>query len=59
MLSNVLRTKSCLIQIAGRAARNKNGRVFMCCNHISSSLEGAINEINHRRNIQLSSLNSH
>jgi excinuclease UvrABC helicase subunit UvrB len=56
--NNFLRTKSCLIQIAGRAARNKNGRVFMCCNHISSSLSEAINEINYRRNIQLLNIES-
>jgi excinuclease UvrABC helicase subunit UvrB len=54
--NNFLRTKSCLIQIAGRAARNKNGQVFMCCNHISSSLADAIDEINYRRDIQLSNL---
>jgi len=54
--NNFLRTKSCLIQIAGRASRNKNGKVFMCCDTISSSLADAINEINYRRNIQLSKI---
>jgi len=56
--NNFLRTKSCLIQIAGRASRNENGQVFMCCNHISSSLSEAIEEIDYRRNIQLSNSNS-
>jgi len=52
--NNFLRTKSCLIQVSGRAARNINGEVFMCCNHISSSLAGAIEEIDYRREKQLS-----
>jgi excinuclease UvrABC helicase subunit UvrB len=56
--NNFLRTKSCLIQIAGRASRNKNGKVFMCCNHISSSLSDAITEIDYRRNVQLLSIGS-
>ena len=51
--NNFLRTKSCLIQIAGRASRNKDGKVFMCCNHISSSLDETIKEIDYRREIQL------
>lgn len=56
--NNFLRTKSCLIQIAGRAARNVNGKVFMCCDHISSSLQETIEEIDHRREVQLSYLGS-
>jgi len=56
--NNFLRTKSCLIQVSGRAARNTNGEVFMCCNHISSSLEGAIEEIEYRREKQLSLIGS-
>ena len=56
--NNFLRTKSCLVQIAGRASRNVNGKVFMCCNHISSSLQETIEEIDHRREVQLSYLGS-
>tara|TARA_B110000503_G_C7137534_1_gene409479 strand:+ start:131 stop:1585 length:1455 start_codon:yes stop_codon:yes gene_type:complete len=56
--NNFLRTKSCLIQISGRAARNVNGEVFMCCNHISSSLAGAIGEIDYRRGKQLNLIGS-
>jgi len=56
--NNFLRTKSCLIQVSGRAARNVNGEVFMCCNHISSSLSGAIEEIDYRREKQLNLVGS-
>lgn len=51
--NNFLRTKSCLIQIAGRAARNKNGKVFMCCDTVSNSLSEAMKEINYRRKKQI------
>lgn len=56
--NNFLRTKSCLIQISGRAARNINGEVFMCCNHISSSLSSAIEEVDYRREKQLNLIGS-
>jgi excinuclease ABC subunit B len=56
--NNFLRTKSCLIQVSGRAARNVNGEVFMCCNHISSSLAGAMDEIDYRRKSQLLNIGS-
>jgi excinuclease UvrABC helicase subunit UvrB len=56
--NNFLRTKSSLIQVSGRAARNVNGEVFMCCDHISSSLAGAIEEIDYRRGKQLNLIGS-
>ena len=51
--NNFLRTKSCLIQIAGRASRNKNGKVFMCFDKPSLPVTEAIEEIHYRRTIQL------
>ena len=48
-----LRTTSCLIQISGRAARNKAGKVYMCYDEANKSIIDCINEINHRRKIQL------
>ena len=48
-----LRTKSCLIQMSGRAARNKNGKIFMCYDKPNECIVDCINEINYRRKIQL------
>ncbi len=48
-----LRSTRSLIQIIGRAARNKNGRVIMYADKISDSMQEAIDETNRRRKIQL------
>jgi excinuclease ABC subunit B len=47
-----LRTTRALIQVIGRAARNKNGKVIMYADTISESMQEAINETTRRRNIQ-------
>ncbi|MEG1559583.1 MAG: excinuclease ABC subunit UvrB [Clostridia bacterium] len=47
-----LRSSTSLIQIVGRAARNVNGRVVMYADHITNSMDIAINETNRRRKIQ-------
>ncbi len=48
-----LRSTTSLIQTAGRAARNANGRVIMYADRISEAMEEAINETNYRRQIQM------
>lgn len=48
-----LRTTRSLIQVIGRAARNKNGRVIMYADSVSDSMQEAITETNRRRNIQI------
>lgn len=47
-----LRSKRSLIQTAGRAARNLNGKVIMYADKITDSMKGAIDETNRRRKIQ-------
>ena len=47
-----LRSETSLIQTVGRAARNVNGRVIMYADKITSSMRGAIDETNRRREIQ-------
>lgn len=47
-----LRSERSLIQTAGRAARNVNGRVIMYADTITSSMERAIAEMRRRRKIQ-------
>ncbi|MDY4788558.1 MAG: excinuclease ABC subunit UvrB [Bacilli bacterium] len=47
-----LRSSRSLIQIIGRAARNKNGLVILYADTITPSMEKAINETNRRREIQ-------
>ena len=47
-----LRSARSLIQIIGRAARNKNGRVIMYADTITDSMKVAIDETNRRRTIQ-------
>ena len=47
-----LRSKRSLIQTAGRAARNLNGKVIMYADKITDSMQGAIDETNRRRKIQ-------
>ncbi len=49
-----LRSKQSLIQIMGRAARHKNGKVIMYADKITKSMEEAIKETNRRREIQIS-----
>lgn len=47
-----LRSKTSLIQITGRAARNANGKVIMYADYITDSMRGCIDETNRRRKIQ-------
>jgi len=47
-----LRSARSLIQIIGRAARNKNGKVIMYADTMTDSMKEAIDETNRRRNIQ-------
>ena len=47
-----LRSARSLIQVIGRAARNKNGQVIMYADHITDSMRIAIDETNRRRAIQ-------
>ncbi|MCL2154233.1 MAG: excinuclease ABC subunit UvrB [Leptospirales bacterium] len=48
-----LRSKRSLIQTAGRAARNLNGKVIMYADKITDSMQEAIDEANRRRKIQI------
>ena len=48
-----LRSERSLIQIVGRAARNSKGEVIMYADHVTPSMEGAINETLRRRKIQI------
>ena len=48
-----LRSATSLIQIIGRAARNANGKVVMYCDSISDAMKEAINETEHRREVQM------
>ena len=48
-----LRSATSLIQVAGRAARHKNGRVIMYADTITGSMKKAITESKRRRKIQL------
>ncbi|MDR1511575.1 MAG: excinuclease ABC subunit UvrB [Endomicrobium sp.] len=48
-----LRSKSTLIQICGRAARNIEGRVIFYADTITDSMQKALKEMNRRRNKQL------
>lgn len=47
-----LRSTRSLIQIIGRAARNKNGKVIMYADRMTDSMQQAIAETNRRRAIQ-------
>lgn len=47
-----LRSERSLIQTIGRAARNANGHVIMYADHITNSMEIAIEETKRRRQIQ-------
>ncbi len=48
-----LRSRTSLIQTAGRAARNMTGRVILYADRITDSMEFAITETRRRRKIQL------
>jgi len=48
-----LRSERSLIQVAGRAARNVNGRVIMYADRLTKSINAAIAETNRRREKQL------
>jgi excinuclease ABC subunit B len=47
-----LRSRTSLVQTAGRAARNVNGRVIMYADHVTGSMQGAIDETARRRKVQ-------
>lgn len=48
-----LRSETSLIQTVGRAARNVNGHVIMYADTVTRSMQGAIDETNRRRDIQM------
>src|SRR3954470_5685145 len=48
-----LRGKTALIQTIGRAARNVNGRVVMYADKLTEAIQGALDETNRRRSVQL------
>ncbi len=48
-----LRSESALIQTIGRAARNSEGKVILYAEHITGSMERALNETNRRRTLQI------
>jgi len=48
-----LRSETSLIQVAGRAARNVEGKVIMYADNITSSMRRAIQESQRRRKIQM------
>ncbi len=48
-----LRSETSLIQTIGRAARNVEGRVVLYADHVTGSMQRAIDETERRRNIQL------
>jgi excinuclease ABC subunit B len=48
-----LRGKTALVQTIGRAARNVNGRVLLYADKITEAIQGALEETNRRRAIQL------
>ena len=47
-----LRSKTSLMQVAGRAARNINGKVILYGDKITNSMQHLIDETNRRRKIQ-------
>jgi len=48
-----LRSKTALIQTFGRASRNIRGKVILYADHITNSMQSAIDETNRRRQIQI------
>jgi len=49
-----LRGQTALIQTIGRAARNVNGKVLMYADKLTEAIQGALDETNRRRAVQLS-----
>ncbi len=47
-----LRSETSLIQTIGRAARNVEGQVVMCADHVTDSMRKAISETERRRGLQ-------
>lgn len=58
-VESYLRDKRSLIQIIGRAARNTESRVIMYTDKITRSMQGAIDETNRRRNLQVAHNEKH
>ncbi len=54
-----LRSKTSLVQIVGRAARNANGRVIMYADTVTNSMERAITETYRRREKQIAYNDDH
>ncbi len=54
-----LRSKTALIQTIGRAARNVNGRVVLYADEMTGSLDQAVSETKHRRELQLAHNKKH
>jgi len=54
-----LRDKKSLLQIAGRAARNANGKVIFYADKITESMRVVIEETNRRRSIQIAYNEAH
>ncbi|MBM3492904.1 MAG: excinuclease ABC subunit UvrB [Armatimonadetes bacterium] len=48
-----LRSETSLVQTVGRAARNVSGQVIMYADHVTGSMQRAIDETNRRRAIQV------
>ncbi len=48
-----LRGKTALIQTIGRAARNVNGKVLMYADKLTEAIQGALEETNRRRSVQI------
>ncbi|HEY7729824.1 MAG TPA: helicase-related protein, partial [Gaiellaceae bacterium] len=48
-----LRGKTALVQTIGRAARNTNGKVLMYADKLTEAIQGALEETNRRRAVQL------
>jgi len=48
-----LRSKTSLIQIMGRAARNVDSEVIMYADTITKSIKNAVDEVNRRRSVQI------
>jgi excinuclease ABC subunit B len=48
-----LRSETSLVQTIGRAARNIRGRVILYADHVTGSMERAIEETNRRRKLQI------
>ncbi len=54
-----LRSTPALIQTIGRAARNSEGRVIMYADKVTAGMQGALDETNRRRSIQVAHNEKH